>query len=128
MAALYALFREGDHVVAQVVETELVAGTVGDIGSVGGLPALGTHATLQEADVHAQAIIDQRHHLGVTPGKVVVDRHDMDAPARDSVEVTRERRDEGLTLTGAHLGDHAHVQDNATDDLRVEVTKPQRPP
>ena len=40
----------------------------------------------------------------------------------ERVEVRRQRGDEGLALTGLHLGDVALVQRRATHDLHVEVT------
>ena len=47
----------------------------------------------------------------------------MHALARDSVEVTGERRDEGLAFAGLHLGDGSPVQGNAADDLNIEVAQ-----
>ena len=41
--------------------------------------------------------------------------------AGDRVEVGGERRDEGLALTGLHLGDVAEVEGGATHELHVEV-------
>ena len=61
------------------------------------------------------------HQLGLVLGEVVVDRDDVHALAGERVEVARQGRDEGLALTGAHLGDVAHVQGRPTHDLHVEV-------
>ena len=44
----------------------------------------------------------------------------MDAALLDRVQVEREARDEGLSLTGLHLGDVALVQDDAAHHLDVE--------
>ena len=38
-----------------------------------------------------------------------------------------ERRDEGLALAGLHLGDLALVEDDAADELDVEVAHAERP-
>ncbi len=44
----------------------------------------------------------------------------MDAVARQSIEVGREHRGEGLAFTGLHLGDIAHVKGRRTHQLDVE--------
>ena len=67
------------------------------------------------------------HPLGVVLREVVVDGDDVDAPAGQRVEVRRERRDQGLALTGLHLGDVAEVQRRATHDLDVEVPLAEHP-
>ena len=50
------------------------------------------------------------HPLGVALGQVVVDRDDVHAFTGQGVEVGGQRPDQGLALTGAHLGDVAQVQ------------------
>ena len=65
--------------------------------------------------------MDDPHPLGVAPGQVVVDGDDVDALAGEGVEVGGQGRDQGLALTGLHLGDVAAVQGDAADQLDVEV-------
>jgi hypothetical protein len=67
-------------------------------------------------------MVERRHPLGVAPGEVVVDRHDVDAAFEQGVRVHRERRDQRLSLAGLHLGHLALVQDVSAHDLHVEVT------
>ena len=52
----------------------------------------------------------------------------MDPAARQGVEVHGERRDEGLALTGLHLGDPTEVQRHAAHQLHVEVPLAEHPP
>ena len=47
---------------------------------------------------------------------------------RQGVEVDRERRDEGLALTGLHLGDPPEVEGHAPHQLGVEVALAEHPP
>ena len=137
--ALDPLVELDDHVVAQVVEAELVVRAVRDVGGVGLLA--GDRAQVDEAlvgrrearfedvrrvvgdhpDADAEEVEDRTHPLRVAPGQVVVDRHDVHAAAGHRVEDRGKRRDEGLALAGAHLGDAALVQDGAADELDVEV-------
>ena len=109
------------HVVAQVVESEFVVRSVGDVAGVGGLPFLILHVVLDHTHRHSERGVDASHPLGVTPGQVVVDGNDVYALARQGVEVGGERGDQRLAFTGLHLGDRAAVQHNAADQLYVEV-------
>ncbi len=127
VAALNQFFGAQRHVVAQVVEAELVVGSVGDVGGVGDPPLGRRHLRQDDADVEAEEAVHPAHPLGVTAGQVVVDRHDVDAVARQRVQVDRQRRDQRLALAGTHLGDVAHVQGGTAHDLDVEVPLPQGP-
>ena len=123
MAALNAIAGLPRHVVAQIVEAELVVGAVGDVGEVL-LASLGRVLTRNDdSGGHAQRAIDAAHKLTLISGEVVVDRHHVNASTGDGVEVRGERGHEGLTLTGLHLRDVAEVERRATHDLHVEVTQ-----
>ena len=134
-----------DHVVAEVVEAELVVRAVGDVGRVG--LATGHRPEVDEALVvrrvaglehvrgvvgdhpHAQAeeVVDGTHPLRVAPGEVVVHRDEVDAAAGHRVQGSRERRHEGLAFARLHLRDPALVEDGAAHQLDVEVGHPERP-
>ncbi len=109
------------HVVAQVVEAELAVRAVSDVAVVGLVARGGIHVALDEAGRDAQGPVDRRHPFAVAAGEVVVDGDDVDALARQRIEVRRQRGDEGLAFAGHHFGDVAAVQDDAAEDLRVEV-------
>ncbi len=47
----------------------------------------------------------------------------MHALARQRVQIDRQGTDQGLPLTGAHLGNSAHMQDHAADQLLIVVTQ-----
>ena len=120
VAALHEPVLRDGHVVAQVVEAELRVGAVRDVGRVG-LPPLGErHHVLDRADRHAEALEDRPVPLGVALGQVVVRGHEVDARARQRVQVERRGGDEGLALTGLHLGDVALVEDDRAHHLDVE--------
>ncbi len=115
------------HVVAQVVEAELVVGAVGDIGAVGHLPLLVVELVLDDADRHAEEPVDAAHPLGVAAGQVVVDGDHVNALAFERVEIRGKRRDERLALAGLHLRDLPGVEDHAADQLDVVVPHRQHP-
>ena len=125
-AALEALLDVHRHVVAQIVETELVIGAVGDIGGVGGALLLGLHVRQVDAHRHAEELEDLPHPFGVAIGEVVVDRDDVHALAGQRVEVRGQRRHQRLALAGLHLGDLAVMQHHAAQHLHVEVAHAQR--
>ena len=109
------------HVVAEVVEAELVVGAVGDVGGVGVAALLVGEVVDDDADGEAEEAVDLAHPLGVALGEVVVDGDDVDAASGEGVEVAGEGGDEGLAFAGLHLGDLALVEDVAAEELDVEV-------
>jgi hypothetical protein len=124
--ALHAFLGLAGHVVAQVVEAELVVGAVGDVGVVG-LAALGLVLVVDDqADGEVQEAVEQAHPFRVAPGQVVVDRDHVDAPAFQGVEVDRGGGHQGLAFAGLHLGDLAVVQDHAAAHLHVEHAHAER--
>ena len=123
VAPLHLVQGGGRHVVPQVVEADLVVRAVRDVAAVvepllgRRLPESGDH----QADLEAHPPVDLTHPLRVAPGQVVVDRDQVDALAREAVEVGRQGRHQGLALTGLHLGDPAEVEGRAAHQLHVEV-------
>ena len=111
------------HVVAQVIEAELRIRPIGDVGRIGRLLRLASHAVLDEADFHAHEAVDSTHPFAVAPGQVIVDGDYVDVVARQCVQIARERRDERFTFARLHLGDVPVVQRHAADELHVEMAQ-----
>ncbi len=128
MPALHVVRELELHVVAQVVEAELVVGAVGDVGVVGDLPLGVVQFVLDDADRHAEEPVDASHPLGVAARQVVVHRDNVDAFAFERVQVGGQGGDERLAFAGFHLGDAAQVEHRATDELDVEVPHVHRAP
>jgi hypothetical protein len=117
------------HVVAQVVEPELVVRAVGDVRRVGGPFAervvdVGADAT----DRQSEPAVHAPHPLGVAGGEVLVHRHQVHAPPVQRVEVAGQGGDERLALTRLHFGDPAEVQRHASHELHVEVALAEHTP
>ena len=121
VSALDGLLERPRHVVAQVVEAELVVGAVGDVAVVRGLALVGRHLRVDDADREAEEAVDTAHGLGVALREVVVDRDDVDALAGERVEVGGQRADQRLALTGLHLGDVAEMKRGTAHELDAEV-------
>ena len=77
----------GSHVVAQVVETELVVGTKGDVSLISTATRLAVGLVLVDAvDAESMEHVERSHPLGVTLGQIVVDGDDVDAVACQGVQ------------------------------------------
>ena len=121
VAALHLVGELELHVVAKVVEAELIVGAVGDVGRVGGATLGVVEIVDDDANGEAEEAVDFPHPLGIALGKVVVDRNDVDAAPGESVEIAGQGGDEGFALAGLHLGDLSGVEDHPADHLDVEV-------
>ncbi len=117
----------GDHVVAQVVEAELVVGAVGDVRGVGGLALGGVQVVDDQAHRQPQEAVHLAHPLGLELGQVVVDGDHVHALAGQRVQNRREGGGERLALAGAHLRDAALMQHDRADQLHVERPLVQHP-
>ena len=129
-------------VIAQVVEAELVAGAVGHVRLIrllarhrppvhqplisqmaGGVDVVIIVQTGElgdnQPDAHAESVEYLPHPAPITPGQIVVDRHEMHALPRQSVEIEGQRGHERLALARLHLDDVAPVKDHTADQLHV---------
>ena len=120
--ALHLLVQRAHHVVAQVVETEFVVGSIGDIATIGANAFVGMRFVfIDTVDGQEQELEDGADPFAVAPGQVVVHRHHMHALPREAVQIGRQGGDEGFTLPCCHLGDLAVVEHLAADQLHVVV-------
>ncbi len=117
--ALHAVVEAPRHVVAQVVEAELVVRPVGDVGGVRALALGGRQLGPDDTDLQPEEPVHPAHPLGVTLCQVVVRGDDVHALAGQRVEVDGQKAGERLALTGLHLGDLAEMQRRATHQLDV---------
>ncbi len=124
--ALYLQPLVGFHVVTQVVESKLVAGSVGDVTRVVFLSLLRSHLGLDGSDGQAQVEMNGAHPFHITASEIVVHRDHVHF-AGECVEERGQCGNERLSFPGDHFGDHPVVQDVSADDLHVVVTHLQEP-
>ncbi len=109
------------HVVAEIIEAELVIGAVSDVAGVDLLPFGGIHFRLDRSHGHSQTAKERAHPFGVAAGQVVVDRHHVHPVAIQGVQIRGQSGDQRLSFPGHHLGDISAVQDHAAHQLNVKV-------
>ena len=109
------------HVVAQVVEAELVVRRVDDVRGIGVALVPRIHSRDDDPGPHAEKLVDRAHPLRIALREVIVHGDDVHAAAGERVQVGGEGGDEGLALPGAHLGDPTLMEGDAAEHLDIEV-------
>ena len=84
------------HVVAQVIEAELVVGRIGDIRIIRIAPLLLADVGHDHPNRQAEELVQAAHPFGVARGEVVVHRDDVHALALDRIEIGRQCGDQRL--------------------------------
>ena len=121
VATLHAVLDVEFHVVAQVVEAELVVGAVGNVGSVSFAALVVIELVDNYANGQAQKTVELAHPFGVALGQIVIDGNHVHATAAEGVQVDRQGGDQRFSFAGLHFGDSAFVQNHASDELHVKV-------
>ena len=124
--SLHELLFVDDHVVPQIIESELIVRHISDITVICGAALIVVHAVQHYAHGESEEFMYFTHPLGVTLCQIVVDRDDVDALAFQCVQICRQRRHKGLTFTGLHLGNTSLVQDDSSDQLNSVVSHAKR--
>ena len=116
------------HVVPQVIKAELTGGAVHHVAAIRrtlqleGLFVLGVNGP----DRHTKRPEEGERPVAVALHEVIVDGDHVHLVAFQDCPVRREGRNDGLALTGFHLGDLAFGKDHGPDDLHVEGTRTER--
>ena len=120
--ALYQILRILRHVVTQIVKTEFVICTKGDIRQVCTTACLAVGLVLVNA-IHAETMehVNGSHPFRVTLGQIVIDRYHMNTIASQRVKENGKCSGKGLTLSGKHLGDFSLMQHCTSEQLHIKV-------
>ena len=119
--ALHHFLFVDDHVVTQIVKTELIIGTIGDIAVISLTARIVIHIIQDAADGQTQEAVHLAHPLRVTAGQIVIDGHDMYALALQRVQLSRKQSHLRLAFTCLHFSNTALMQDHTADQLYVEM-------
>ena len=115
------------HIVAQIVEPEFIVGAVGNVGRISCPAFVLAKVGDDHADFQAEEIIDLTHPFRIAAGQIVIDGDNVHALAADCIEITGERRDQGLAFTGPHFGDFAAMEHDTADQLHIIMALSQCP-
>jgi hypothetical protein len=118
--ALYQLVGIKYHIVAQVVETELVVRSVGYISPVG-FPAFSGVGLVAVDAVDSKTVEIENRFIpfGIPLGQVGVNGYHVNTTAYQGVEIGGEDGNKGFTFTGLHLGDFTLVQNDGAKQLYI---------
>ncbi len=120
--ALHTLIQRDDHVVAQVVEPELVVGSVRDVALVRGATLVTSGlGVVQTADGQTQILVEMAHPLRIATSQVRVHRDEVRALSGKRVEVERQCRNQRLALARRHFGDSTPMKLDSSHELNVVV-------
>ena len=128
MNALHAVVQIELHVVAQIVEAELVVGTVGDIGGIGGAALFIVKVVDNHAHAQSEEAVQLAHPFRIALGQVVVDRDHVYPAATQRVQVNGKGRDQRLAFAGLHFSNRALVQHYAANQLDIEMAHVEHAP
>ena len=103
MPALHAIPDVELHVVAQVVEAELVIGAVGHVRGVCGTALFIVQIVNDHADRQPEEAIEPAHPFRVALGQVVIHGNHVHAAAAERIEVNGKRGDQRFAFAGLHF-------------------------
>ena len=109
------------HVVAQIIEAELVVRPVGDVRIIRVAPLELVQVRHDHTDRQAEETVKLPHPFRVAAGEIVVHGDDMDTLALDRVKIGGQRRHQRLALARAHFGDLAAMENDTAYHLHVEM-------
>ncbi len=122
VSTLHQILRIGGHVVAQIIETELVVRTKRNICQISTATGVTVRLVLVYA-VHTHTVehIQRSHPFGVTLGQIVIHRDNMYAVSGQGVQEHRQRSHQCLSFSGSHLGNLSLMQYDTTEELHIIV-------
>ena len=118
--SLHAILAVKFHIVAQIVEAELVVGAIGYVGTISLLSLLIVEIMKYYSHAQAEECVNGSHPLGVTASKVVINRDHMHPAAGECIEIDWHGSSQGLAFPGFHLRDFALVEHDAANELDVK--------
>ena len=122
---LYHLIEGSDHVITQVIKTEFIICSVGDIRIVCDFSLVEIQIMNNKADGETQKFVYLSHPFAVSFRQIIIDGNNVDALSFQRIQIDRCRSNQRLAFTGTHLSDVTAVQNNTANQLGIEVTHPQ---
>ena len=124
-ARLQAVVGPEAHIVAQIIEAELIVGAVDDGTSVSRALVDRTRRRQIDSDIEPQKPIHRAHPFGVAAGEIIVDRHNVRFAAQ-RLQTGGQSRHQGFAFSRFHFGDASRKQRHAAQNLLVEMAHAER--
>jgi len=118
-AALAEITHLEFHVVAQIIKTKFIVGTIGHIGVIGCSSFAVSHPMNNFTDAESQKLIDLAHPFSITGRQIIVNRYQMNPLACEGIEVGGQGGSQGLAFSGLHLGNPALMQNDPAYQLYI---------
>ena len=128
MSSLNLVLLVRNHVITKIVESHLVVRSVGYVSGVSCLTLVVVKSVNDKAYLETHELIELAHPLGVTSCKVIIDRNDVNAVARKSVEISGEGSNKSFTFTCFHFCDSSLMKNDTADNLNREVLHTENTP
>ena len=103
------------HVVAKIIEAELVIRAVSDVGRIGGLSLEIVHVVLDAPDFQTDEAVNLSHPFGVTRREIVINCDHVNTATCQGVQICGQRGHQSLPFARPHFSDLALVQNHAAD-------------
>ncbi len=120
--ALHKFVGADCHIVAKIIETKFVVGSVGDVGLVCTAAGFGVWLVFVDAvNFQAVELVNRSHPFRVTFCQIIVDGNHVYATASKCVEEHRQGCHKRFTFTSSHFRDFPLMQNRTTNKLHVVV-------
>mmetsp|Transcript_16797 Transcript_16797/g.36234 ORF Transcript_16797/g.36234 Transcript_16797/m.36234 type:complete len:270 (-) Transcript_16797:286-1095(-) len=116
------------QMIPQVIKSQFRIGHVDNVAGIRHLALVFGHASLDQPDGQSQVTMHLSHLLHIPTCQIVIDSDNKRWLSRQSIDITRQRRHERLSLTGSHLGQSSIVQNQPPQQLHVVMTLLNHPP
>ena len=115
----HMLFVNG-HVISKIIKAHFIVCTICNIAGIRRTAFFRGFVMNDQANGNTHEPIDLSHPFRVTLGQIIIDRDNMHAILRQSIQVCRKDRDQRLAFTGFHFSNSSLMQYDTADDLNAE--------
>ena len=118
------MVNRNDHVIAQIVKSELAVCAVCYIAVICGNTCLGRHIALNAADGQTKETMNFAHPCRVTRSKVFIDGNNMHALAGECIKIRGQRCNKCFAFARSHFGNSPLMQHDAAYELNIIMPLP----
>ena len=126
-SSLYKLLLVNNHIIPQVVKSQLVVCHISNIAVISCAAFRLIHAVQHNAHSKPKEFVYFSHPFSVTFCQIIIDSDDMNAVPFQSVQICRKSRHKSLSFSCLHLGNSSLMKNNSADQLYSVVTHAQTP-